>query len=620
MITSRIAASLAPVVTGLVLLAALLLVACGGDGPAGRTLLLEEDFSGLAVGMFSADVGPHTEYHYLPEAAPKGGWAVSCFPTDQAGRMAWRVDQEQGGKVMSQLWDNRHERHTHSLLVAGDTLWADYILEAAFAPASHRDQAGVVFRYRNDRCYYFFGVSGDSAVLKLVRHETGFHQPDEKILAAAPFVWQDGQDLKARIELKDSAIRAAFAGGPELEARDETFLHGRIGLTADVPTRYRRVAVSAGAEETARIAREREKGAAELAALRAENPRPVVWKKLDTEGFGAGRNLRFGDLDGDGADRRADRPDPAPRRPRDSYSELSCLTAMTFEGKRLWQVGQPDPGKWHLTNDVAFQIHDLDGDGKNEVIYTMGMELIVAEGATGRTRYKAPTPVAKAPADSFPRILGDCLFFCDLRGRGTPGTSSSRTATGTSGRWMTGCSHCGRASATPGITPMRRTWMGMARMSCCWATPCSMMTGASCGAWTSRCGTTPMGWRWWTSTRTRPAPPVVLFAASDAGVFFTDLSGNILRHHWIGHGQNPAVADFRPELPGLETVSVNFWGNQGIIHFFDARGEIYHDFEPTQYGSMCLPINWTGDGREYFVLNRPTRSRAGCSTVWAGRW
>jgi hypothetical protein len=53
-------------------------------------------------------------------------------------------------------------------------------------------------------------------------------------------------------------------------------------------------------------------------------------------------------------------------------------------------------------------------------------------------------------------------------------------------------------------------------------------------------------------------------------------------------------------------VSINFWGNQGIIHFYDADGNVYHDFEPCQHGSMCLPINWTGSSEEYFVLSAST--------------
>ena len=50
------------------------------------------------------------------------------------------------------------------------------------------------------------------------------------------------------------------------------------------------------------------------------------------------------------------------------------------------------------------------------------MEIIAADGSTGEVKYSRPTPLTP-PGDHgehniFPRILGDSLFFCDLRGLG----------------------------------------------------------------------------------------------------------------------------------------------------------------------------------------------------------
>jgi len=147
--------------------------------------------------------------------------------------------------------------------------------------------------------------------------------------------------------------------------------------------------------------------------LQAANPEMVVWKKINTKGFGVGRNLRFGDLNGNKQMDVLIGQVVHHAWPSDSHSELSCLTAMTFDGQILWQTGKPDPGKNHLTCDVGFQIHDIDNDGKNEVIYCMNFEIIVADGATGKIKYKAPTPKSKIKNDIFPQILGDCLFFFD---------------------------------------------------------------------------------------------------------------------------------------------------------------------------------------------------------------
>lgn len=79
--------------------------------------------------------------------------------------------------------------------------------------------------------------------------------------------------------------------------------------------------------------------------------------------------------------------------------------------------------------------------------------------------------------------------------------------------------------------------------------------------------------------------------------------------------QNPTVANFRDDLPGLEAVSVNFLGNQGIIHYCGYKGDIYHTYEPNQFGSLCLPVNWTGRPEEFFLHN----SNGDLGRVYDGR-
>jgi hypothetical protein len=222
----------------------------------------------------------------------------------------------------------------------------------------------------------------------------------------------------------------------------------------------------------------------------------------------------------------------------------------------------------------------------------MNREIIVADGSTGKIKYKKPTPE---------NILGDCLYFCDLRGTGYDRDIiikdryqrawalddqlnilwNKKLNTGHY-PYAYDVDHDGKDELLIGYSMLdddgRTMW-----------THDSILDEHADGVAVVKYA--------------ENADPMVLCAASDEGMLFANVQGDILKHHRIGHAQNPVVANFRDDLPGLETISINFWGNQGIIHFYDANGEIYHDFEPNQYGSMLLPLNWSGKSEELFVHN-----------------
>ena len=570
-------------------------------------VLLDDDFNRLRPGIFSAGViGAHAEYHYVHETAPQGNWVVSCFTTGIPEQRAWWVTAEDGDAMLSQtIYYRRTHSHPFVCTVAqGSEFWKDYTVSARFAPESDKGQSGVAFRYRNDRCYYFFGVKGSKAILKVVNHATAFHKPNEKILAERQLNFKPGEFLTATIRINGDSIRAELGNGIIMQATDSTFSQGKVALTADVPTKYSFIKVTTGDKEVERIKKRVMTKRKQEAKLQAANPKLVLWKKFSISDYGMGRNLRFGDLDGDG---QIDIlfGQVIHHGPKDRNSELSCITAVNFDGKVLWQKGKPDGWKNHLTNDVAFQIHDIDGDGKNEVVYCMNQEIIAADGATGSIKYRKPTPL-KPPGDHgghniFPRILGDSLFFCDLRGLGSDRDIIFKDR-------------------------YRHIWAMNDKFEVMWTGQCT--TGHYPYAYdidNDGKDEVAIGYSmfdddgtklWSLDSKIRDhadgvaiarfkkgAEPTIFYAASDAGAFYTDLKGNVLKRHFFGHVQNPAVANLRDDLPGLEIVSINFWGNQGLIHYFDSDGELYYDFEPVQHGSMCLPINWTGKSEEFFVLS-----------------
>ncbi|MHC4704645.1 MAG: hypothetical protein ACYTFQ_29205, partial [Planctomycetota bacterium] len=179
-------------------------------------VLLDDEFDKLRPGMFSAGViGAHAEYHYVRETAPQGNWVVSCFTSGTSEQRAWWVTSEDGDAMLSQTiyYKRTHSHPFVCTAVKGSEFWKDYTVSVRFAPESEEGQSGVAFRYRNDRCYYFFGVKGSKAILKVVNHATAFHKPDVKILAERQFTWKPGEFLTATIRIEGDRIRAELGDG-----------------------------------------------------------------------------------------------------------------------------------------------------------------------------------------------------------------------------------------------------------------------------------------------------------------------------------------------------------------------------------------------------------------------
>jgi hypothetical protein len=80
------------------------------------------------------------------------------------------------------------------------------------------------------------------------------------------------------------------------------------------------------------------------------------------------------------------------------------VAAHDLDGRVLWVWGNPNTGRRGLHHDVACQIHDWDGDGRNEVVVCTEGYLVELDGATGKERRKIPIP---------PNAT-DCLVFANL--------------------------------------------------------------------------------------------------------------------------------------------------------------------------------------------------------------
>ena len=579
---------------------------------AADKILLLDNFSKLDTGLILLPgTGPHAEYHFLKTLLPKGNWTVSCFQSREADH-AWAVRLVNGEKVMEQTYNSTID-FSHPMIDAGTPFWGDYKVEVEMSPLSLEGRTGLLFRIHNDRCYYFYGMFNKKLVILKVDHGTGYRKENRIVLAEKDFNWETGKKYKLDVDVVGNSFSASINGKQIFNVKDELFTRGKVGLSSDKPARFFSVKVTTNSGEVERIAKETNAQNTEWNTLQSQNPKLKVWKKISTKGFGTWRNLRFGDLNGDGQTDVLIGQVEDHSYPYNAFSELSCLTAMTFDGKILWQTGTPKKVAHDLANDVAFQIYDIDGDGKNEVIYTMGCKMIIAEGATGKIKKSVPTPEkrqeytergnSKKVLKVWDRILGDCLYFCDLRGKGKARDIIIKDRYEQFWVYDENLNFRWTAKCNTGHYPYSRDVDGDGKEELFMGYSMFKDNPIPIYSWDAMVKDHNDGVAVVNFKAVPDAGIEVFSAASDEGMIVGNLKGDILKHYYVGHVQNPAIANFRDDLPGLETVTVNFWGNQGIFHFLDSSHKIYKDMEPINYGSMCLPINWTGKSEEFFVIS-----------------
>ena len=269
----------------------------------------------------------------------------------------------------------------------------------------------------------------------------------------------------------------------------------------------------------------------------------------------------------------------------------------------LWQIGEPSDRTPETTADLCFQLHDLDGDGRAEVIYTRDFALTVADGATGETRASVPTPSTSPPraAGAYPlaRIIGDCLYFCDLAGRGRQDTIVLQDRYTQAWVYDTSLNLLWDHRCTTGHYPAGYDLDGDGREE--------LMMGYTL--------LSPHGQVLWELDAGDHAdsivigplvpggPPMICVAGSDAGFFLLDGGGRTLCHHPMGHAQTICVAKLRDDAPGLQIAVNTYWGAPGITLIMDAQGSILEEFEPMHYACLLQPVNWTRDETELMLLS-----------------
>ena len=572
-------------------------------------LRFSDNFDQFPVGLFPHDYSPMGEYHCVELEGYRGDWMELTLHHSWRNSPGWLIGEEDGNRFMEHA---ALRERIPSILAAGDFDWQDYVAKAKVRLLSGQGFAGIALRLQHSQAHYLLSTDRAKALrLEKIcfekRTTLGEYQLPEEFAA------DDWHEIAAGV--RGSSIRCLLDGEPVIAVEDDTFTWGKIGLVATAPARFDEVTVAASSDEVDRLSAVATRRAEELDEVREQYPQPELWRKLSLGDFGASKSVRFGDVDGDG-EIEVLMAQNLKRMGSGDFGMVSCLTLLKLNGDLLWQLGEPNPEHALLTADVPVQIHDLDGDGKNEVVLCKDFRIQVLDGATGELKLEAPTPKSRPShqwlkEDIYSRIFGDSICFADLSGRGRKGELLIKDR-------------------------YNHLWAYSDRLEPLWCHACE--TGhyafpydvdgdgrdeVFIGSTLLDEGGRP---RWSIETDDHVdtisvislkegQEPLVLFASGDAGLYALDLEGKIVFHERLGHMQDVAVGKFRDDLEGLQFFTQTFWGYPGIVFLYDADLQRARTTQEYPHGFSTFPVNWSGEPCE-LIFASPHRVYGGLYDGW----
>jgi len=576
-------------------------------------VIYAEDGAGLRPGpaaMFRSAFG---EYHTHPVPPGAGGWQDAVLSTGQAG-LTWRIVDDDG-LLAFEACQQMHRRPAIMVLEAAGDL-SEYTYTVPVRPLSSKAPCGLVFHYHSNRTWFGLLWAGTGRLM-LVRNEHDVR----RVLAEATLRYDVDAYHDLSVTVRGRTITAAADGAEIMTAELDPFVTGeldgpreagKVGLIAHAPARFRAATVTAPAPAAKARARRLDARQRELEGLREENPDPEVISECPLGDFGAGRNLRLADLDGDGK-LEFILAQHSLRVNEGDYAQIGCMTAFRADGEVLWQLGTPvapaaltDAPTW----DLPFQVADVDGDGKLELVMCRDWKLQVRDAATGRLLRQVPTPrstlgltvVGWAVEDNFDRICGDSIHLADLSGRGRPGEILIKDRY--ANLWAydaTTLEPIWHAVLNTGHFPLAFDINGDGRQEVLCGY--SLLSADGEVLWQLRSGDHVDGIGVGHFDPSRDDYQVAL-VAGDAGFFIVSGDdGSILARHDTGHLQKMSIGRFVPDRPGVQIATITYWASQGVFSVFDGAGRKLHESEPWHAASAITPVGWRGDGSDFMLLS-----------------
>jgi hypothetical protein len=575
----------------------ILISSCSGN--VIQTTVFTDGFSELEPGARPYADASDPAICYDARRGHLGNWSVATTLRHEGFDRAWVIRNEGGENYLAQTFTNLSDENsplslvTHPMIVAGEALWSDYSIDVEFTPLDKFDKCGVVFGYKHPADFYFFGIEGNTVILKQIQQSVTPLRPIEQILEYRPLVWSPGDRLNATITVRRNKISTILNDSIIIHAGG-TSLTGKIGLISDLPAKFHSVEVKLLSSEQRQLSRRKRQISRRSELIQGDHPDMVRWKRFDTGNYGTNQNIRLGDLTGDG------NKEIVLVRPDASGTRVGSVSVIDLDGELLWQYGNLVKREENCAGpELPVQVHDLDGDGSREVIFFRQGWIYILEGRTGKRIRRIRVP---GPGTYNSLIFGDlmgvgrdnCILLSDREHRLLALNEKGELI------WEQQTS----TGSQPMVYDMDSDGRHEVLMGYSMIDPGGELVfdvGAYIG---DRCN----GVSVYQMNEGEQVIPCLVYAAGDWGLIYYDFEGRLLKQQILGHVSHLGIADMDAELPGLEILTSNQWGSTGLAHVLDANGSVMNSKLPESGVFRCQTINWKGDGEEFFITSADTLS------------
>lgn len=508
---------------------------------------------------------------------------------DDGAGMPWTVDITGNKK---QLRYPCEARRAVSTMQYGENEWCDYTVEVTIASASGIDFTGLAFRYQHSRSYYAL-VAGRYDTLRVVHR----NQNDWTVLCdGIPLPCSEIAGSIFTIQAKGNHFICSLNGKEVYQFTDDTYKTGSVALITYSEAAFCDMRLDLSEEEQHRTEIKKEQNRTYV-AKKAENfPLPRLYHSFSTPVFGSSESriiksenrIRCVFVQSQKL-----RPDP---NTGNVFDNITCITVTDDKGDILWQIGTPGIASG---NAACYQVYDLDGDGKLEMIATKDFEILLIDFETGKIKDRCRTPEAPRFAvpytdgaeDFFPHICGDAITIADTSGNGKIDGFTIKDRYNNIWGYDKHLKQLWTQHLVTGHFPfpydingdgVNEILIGHTCLSAdgkiLWHMPLSDHVDQMCA-----------------DHFDGGKDLQIAFCAGEEGFILTNAYGKILHKPMLGHVQKMCVGHLSPKHENMQFMLYTLWGDQGILYSLDSAANVV---SAKQLGHNCRlrAANWEGRG------------------------